>query len=84
MLSTCLFTETLFFNNPLSFILFTMIKITFLDGSSREYKPGITPIQIAQQISVRLAKDIKTAIVNGIPWKLEQAIYEDSSLELHK
>ena len=40
-----------------------MIKITFPDGSIREYENGVTPLQIAESISSRLAQDILCASV---------------------
>ena len=35
-----------------------MIKITFPDGSVREYEAGVTGLQIAESISSRLAQDV--------------------------
>ena len=35
-----------------------MIKITFPDGSVREYNEGVTGLQIAESISSRLAQDV--------------------------
>jgi len=42
-----------------------MIKIKFPDGSVREYNKGITSLEIAEQISPRLAKEVYAATVNG-------------------
>ena len=42
-----------------------MIKITFPDGSSREYNKGISSLEVAEQISPRLAKEVYAATVNG-------------------
>ena len=42
-----------------------MIKITFPDGSVREYAEGTTAYQIAESISPRLAADSLAASVNG-------------------
>ena len=61
-----------------------MIKITFPDGSIREFEKGITPYQIAQSISPRLAADVLAASVNGEVFDLDRQILEDSSLKLHK
>lgn len=33
-----------------------MIKITFPDGNIREYEAGVSPMQIAENISMGLAK----------------------------
>ena len=38
-----------------------MIKITFPDGSIREYEKNVTPLQIAESISSRLAADVLVA-----------------------
>ena len=42
-----------------------MIKITFPDGSVREYNEGVTGLQIAESISSRLAQDVLARSVNG-------------------
>ena len=51
-----------------------MIKITFPDGSAREYKEGISSLEIAEQISPRLAKEVYCATVNGEIWDLTRPI----------
>jgi threonyl-tRNA synthetase len=61
-----------------------MIKITFPDGTAREYKEGISSLEIAEQISPRLAKEIYSATVNGDIWDLTRPIKSDASLKLHK
>ena len=61
-----------------------MIKVTFPDGSSREYKKGINSLEIAEQISPRLAKEVYSATVNGELWDLTRPINSDSTLKLHK
>ncbi|HBH82237.1 MAG: threonine--tRNA ligase [Bacteroidetes bacterium GWE2_41_25] len=61
-----------------------MIKITFPDGSAREYDNGINSMEIAEQISPRLAKEIYSATVNGELWDLMRPINTDSTLMLHK
>ncbi len=61
-----------------------MIKITFPDGISREYNEGITGLEIAEQISPRLAKEVYAATVNGEIRDLTRPITEDASLRLHK
>ena len=42
-----------------------MIKITFPDGSVREYESGVTGQQIAESISQRLAQEVLSVGVNG-------------------
>jgi threonyl-tRNA synthetase len=61
-----------------------MIKITFPDGSSREYNKGVTSLEVAEQISPRLAKEVYSATVNGELWDLMRPIEGDSTLKLHK
>lgn len=61
-----------------------MIKITFPDGSVREYAKGITAMQIAESISPRLAQEVLSASINGHVSDLNLPIVADSSLKLHK
>ena len=42
-----------------------MIKITFPDGSVREYNEGVTDLQIAESNSSRLAQDVLAYGVNS-------------------
>ncbi|MCK9626511.1 MAG: TGS domain-containing protein, partial [Bacteroidales bacterium] len=61
-----------------------MIKITFPDGSVKEYEQGITAYEIAQSISPRLAADVLAASVNDIVYDLDRKITKDSSIKLYK
>jgi threonyl-tRNA synthetase len=61
-----------------------MIKITFPDGSAREYNKGTSSLEVAEQISPRLAKEIYAATVNGEIWDLTRSINDDAKLKLHK
>ncbi len=61
-----------------------MIKITFPDGSIREYAQGTTAMQIAESISPRLAQEVLVATVNGKVTDLQVPIQEDSTVKLHK
>ncbi|MBD8389596.1 threonine--tRNA ligase [Dysgonomonas sp. BGC7] len=61
-----------------------MIKITFPDGSVREFAKGTTSIQIAEGISSRLAQEVLAAKVNGEVWDLTRPIEQDSTIELLK
>jgi len=61
-----------------------MIKITLPDGSAREFKKGISSLEIAEEISPRLAKEVFAATVNGEIWDLTRPISKDSTLKLHK
>ena len=51
-----------------------MIKITFPDGSVREFEKGTTSMQVAESISSRLAQDVLAAKVNGEVWDLTRPI----------
>ena len=61
-----------------------MIDITFPDGSVRSYEKGITPYQIAEQISPRLAGEVLAASFNGKVMDLEIPLTESGQLKLHK
>ena len=61
-----------------------MIKITFPDGSVREYEKGITGLQIAESISSRLAHDVLACGVNGETTELNRPIEEDATIQLYK
>lgn len=61
-----------------------MIKITFPDGSTRDYNKGITGLEVAEQISPRLAKEVYAATVNGEVWDLSRPIENDATIKLHK
>ncbi|MDD2797584.1 MAG: threonine--tRNA ligase [Bacteroidales bacterium] len=61
-----------------------MIKITFPDGSSREFEAGITPLQVAESISSRLAQDVLASTINGQEWDLSRPVNEDATIKLHK
>ena len=61
-----------------------MIKITFPDGSIREYEKGITGLEIAKSISPALARDVLSIGVNGTTTELNRPINEDATIELYK
>ena len=61
-----------------------MIKITFPDGSVREYAEGTTAYQIAESISPRLAADSLAASVNGATVDMTRPIGEDASVKFYK
>ncbi len=61
-----------------------MIKITFPDGNAREYNQGTSSLDIAEQISPRLAKEVYAATVNGEITDLTRPIENDATLILHK
>ncbi len=61
-----------------------MIKITFPDGSVREYEQGVTGLQIAESISPALARDVLACGINGEIVELNRPINENSKIELYK
>ena len=61
-----------------------MIKVTFPDGSVREYENGTTGMQIAESISSRLAQEVLSIGVNGEVRDLNRPIEEDCSVKLFK
>ena len=73
-----------------------MIKILFPDGGVREYESGITPLQVAESISQRLAQDILVASIRPCSvtytnedegWQivdLNTPLQEDVQIRLHK
>jgi threonyl-tRNA synthetase len=61
-----------------------MINITFPDGSVRQYEKGITPYEIAQSISPKLAQEVLVATVNGKICELNRPINDDATIKLHK
>ena len=61
-----------------------MVKITFPDGSVREYEKGVTGLQIAESISPALARNVVSCGVNGETVELNRPINEDSNVELYK
>ena len=60
------------------------MKITFPDGSIREYAKGTTAMQIAESISQRLAQEVLAAEVNGEVRDLNLPINDDSHVKLLK
>lgn len=61
-----------------------MIKITFPDGSVREFAKGITGLQVAESISSRLAQEVLAITVNEQIWDLSRPIDTDATIKLHK
>lgn len=60
------------------------MNIKFPDGSSKQFEAGVTPLQIAEGISQRLAKDVLAATVNGEEWDLTRPIVNDAEIKLFK
>ena len=61
-----------------------MVKITFPDGSVREYEQGVTGLQIAESISPALARNVVSCGVNGETVELNRPINEDATIALYK
>jgi threonyl-tRNA synthetase len=61
-----------------------MVKITFPDGSVREYENGVTGLQIAESISPALARDVVSCGINGETTELNRPINNDATIELYK
>ena len=61
-----------------------MVKITFPDGSVREYESGVTGLQIAESISPALARNVVSCGVNGETVELNRPINSDATIALYK
>ena len=61
-----------------------MVKITFPDGSVREYEQGVTGLQIAESISPALARNVVSCGINGETVELNRPINEDATIALYR
>ena len=61
----------------------SLIRLTLPDGNQREYPAGITPGEIASDISTSLAKKAISSTVNGSHWDLQWPVYTDSSIAIN-
>ncbi len=61
-----------------------MVKVTFPDGSVREYAKGTTAFQVAESISPRLAADSIAAEVNGATVDMMRPIDSDCTIKFFK
>ncbi|WP_170592357.1 threonine--tRNA ligase [Ruegeria arenilitoris] len=59
------------------------VSLTFPDGNSRSYAAGVTPAEVAADISTSLAKKAISATVNGQHWDLQWPIEQDAEIALH-
>jgi threonyl-tRNA synthetase len=59
------------------------ISLTLPDGNARSYDAGVTPAQVAADISTSLAKKAISATVNGQHWDLSWPIESDADIALH-
>ncbi len=60
-----------------------MITITFPDGAQKEFKEGITSLEVAESISEGLARNVMAASVNGEVWDITRPIPGDAQIKLH-
>ncbi len=65
-------------------LFYTMIRLKFPDGTIKEYNEGITSLEVAEEISPGLAREVLAASVNGEVWDLTRPIMEDATIRLHK
>ena len=61
-----------------------MIKVTFPDGSMREFEQGTTAYQVAESISPRLAADCLAASVDGATVDMSHALAQDCAIKFFK
>ncbi|MCK9311762.1 MAG: threonine--tRNA ligase, partial [Bacteroidales bacterium] len=61
-----------------------MIKLSFPDGSVREYPKGTTAYHVAEGISPRLAQECLVASLNGETIELNRSIITDGTIQLLK
>ena len=59
------------------------IFLTFPDGNTRQYQAGVTPAEVAADISNSLRKKAISATVNGRHWDLQWPIGEDATIAIH-
>lgn len=59
-----------------------MINIKLPDGSKRQYPKGVTSLEVAQDISEGLARNVLAARINGEVWDATRTLNYDVDLEL--
>ncbi|AZQ66243.1 threonine--tRNA ligase [Silicimonas algicola] len=59
------------------------ISLTFPDGNARSYAAGVTPADVAADISTSLAKKAISAKVDGRHWDLQWPIEGDAAISIH-
>jgi len=57
------------------------IKIKFPDGKEKEFEKGVTPYQVAQSISERLANDALAAKLNDSVLEMQRPINDDAEIK---
>lgn len=61
-----------------------MIKITFPDGTVREYESGVTGLEVARSISEGLARNIVSCAVNEETVELNRPITTDATIQFFR
>ena len=61
----------------------SQITLTFPDGNKRDFAKGVTPFEVAADISSSLAKKAISAAVNGAHWDLQWPIEADSTIAIN-
>ena len=59
------------------------ISLTLPDGNARSYDAGVTPAEVAADISSSLAKKAISATVNGQHWDMQWPIEADANIAIH-
>ncbi|MES0860783.1 threonine--tRNA ligase [Ruegeria sp. SCPT10] len=59
------------------------VSLIFPDGNARSYDAGVTPAQVAADISTSLAKKAISATVDGQHWDLQWPIETDAQIAIH-
>ena len=59
------------------------ISLTLPDGNARNYPAGVTPAEVAADISPSLAKKAVSATVGGRHWDLQWPIEADAAIAIH-
>ncbi len=59
------------------------ISLTFPDGNARDFDAGITPGDVAADISKSLRKKAISATVDGQHWDLQWPIQQDAAIAIH-
>lgn len=59
-----------------------MITVTFPDGATREFNPGVSALDVAKTLSKSLAKKVLAAKVNGELWDATRPLEMDTNLQL--
>lgn len=61
----------------------SQISLTFPDGNARSFAAGVTPAEVASDISTSLAKKAISATVDGAHWDLAWPIEADAAIAIH-